>query len=335
MSLSTKNAKRRGFTLIELLVVIAILAMLMGLLIPAINGAREMARQLVCRNNLAQLGKAINVAAAGRMAGGDSTFAKMSSNSQQTGFSWLAQILPQMEEMNTFNTLATGVNKVSTGTAINNAATQTKFGWAICPTYSTSETPAEGVTTYRGNAGVYNSGSFNPETSSNNSGPGGLSFAKNLRTGEFTDGLSKTVMVSESRQGFVTAGTPCRWAYGELWHPASVGSTKTANVWGASGTAGGSHTLLARMNDSSFTITNPPTAVAAVASVTSGTASLTNTPAGGLNWGPSSMHPNKGIAHVFGDGNVQMILADTVNEAVYAAICTRNGQEASHDWNSD
>ena len=339
MSLSTMNAKRRGFTLFELLVVIAILAMLMGLMVQGIQGAREMARQLSCRNNLAQMGKAININAAGQMRGGDSSFVRMSSNSMHTGFSWLAQILPQMEEINTYNNLTAGTpaNKVTTGTVSANTATQTKLAWTTCATYSASETPTEGASTYRGNAGVYNSGSFNPEANSNSSGPGAFSFAKNVRNGEFLDGLSKTVLVSESRQAFIAAGSPCRWAYGELWHPAAVSASKSGNVWGSSGTGGGSSgfTLLARMNDASFTITNPPPTVNVTASVTSGTGTLANTPPGGLNWGPSSMHPNKAISHVFGDGSVQMIMADNVDEAVYAAICTRNGNENSHDWNKD
>jgi hypothetical protein len=311
--------------------------MLMGLMVQGIQGAREMARQLSCRNNLAQLGKAININAAGQMRGGDASFVRMSSNGMHTGFSWLAQVLPQMEETNTYNnlTLGSSANRVTTGTVVANTATQTKFAWTICPTYSTSETAAEGASTYRGNAGVFNSGSFNPEANSNSSGPGAFSFARNVRNGEFNDGPSKTVLVSESRQAFVAAGSPCRWAYGELWHPASVSATKSGNVWTSSGTGGGTFTLLARMNDSTFTTTNPPPVVAVTASVASGTATLANTPPGGLNWGPSSMHPNKAIAHVFGDGNVQMIMADNVDEDVYAAICTRNGNENSHDWNKN
>ncbi len=93
--------KRYAFTLVELLVVIAIIGIMVGLLLPAVQAAREAARRMQCSNNMKQIGLAIH--------NYHDTFRQMpanhglrgdlpSSGRPHSGVSWMVVILPQLEQ---------------------------------------------------------------------------------------------------------------------------------------------------------------------------------------------------------------------------------------------
>jgi prepilin-type N-terminal cleavage/methylation domain-containing protein/prepilin-type processing-associated H-X9-DG protein len=101
------HSRRRGFTLIEVLVVVAIIAILIALLLPAVQSARESARRMQCRNNMMNIGLAIqNYHGAHRtLPPGTVDYSGPITTGQNKGYrmSWVAQILPYLDEANVYS----------------------------------------------------------------------------------------------------------------------------------------------------------------------------------------------------------------------------------------
>ena len=132
MNRNRKAIFQRGFTLIELLVVIAIIAILIGLLLPAVQQAREAARRTQCRNHLKQLGLALHnyhdtfrLFPPGYMSRFDAT-----GNDTGPGWGWVSCLLPQLEQSNLYNQI--NVN-VGIEDATNVAVRVQKLPTLLCP----------------------------------------------------------------------------------------------------------------------------------------------------------------------------------------------------------
>jgi len=218
----------KAFTLIELLVVIAIIAILIGLLLPAVQKVREAAARMSCSNNLKQIALAVHGYHDANSffptnAGPGYSYNNTSPNS----WSWLAKILPNIEQENLYKSL-----NIPPGTL---AAASTFVSAGVkpyqCPSDSRTSLPrtdaanlpggfAVGQTNYKGVCGnnwAWGSFTYNPPTGGGNNGldaGNGIFFrtdyTRPIKIVEITDGTSNTFMVGEDVPRF---NNHCDWVF--------------------------------------------------------------------------------------------------------------------------
>jgi len=206
--------KTSGFTLIELLVVIAIIGVLIALLLPAVQAAREAARRSQCTNNLKQLGLAAhNYVSQNNVMPLQTMYPASADVSWGWSYGWPLALLPNLEQSSMFNAFnfSTGLfgnsptpNFASLG---NTTVAYVQLAVLMCPSDGTRRRPAEpyGTTNYVGNMGgpgvieemtgtiVPNGAFINGWGDAQNFGPVGI---ESIR-----DGTSNTALFSERLVG--------------------------------------------------------------------------------------------------------------------------------------
>ena len=216
MSRTKKSAT--GFTLVELLVVIAIIGILVSLLLPAVQAAREAARRSSCMNNLRQIGLGLHNFE-NQLRHYPSSWRPVEVDSKGLGDGWSAQaqLLPYIEQVALadnidFNKSYNDIPPIVVGSGETRLAA-TRIPVYLCPSEPNDRLrldngkPYHYPLNYGVNAGVWFV--FNP--TSKLGGDGAFQPVRNYRPGDFTDGMSNTIALAEVKAYnpyFRNAGKP-------------------------------------------------------------------------------------------------------------------------------
>lgn len=181
---------RTGFTLIELLVCLGIISILMSLILPAVQSARQAAHRTSCRNNLRQIALGVSLF--------ESSFRKFPAgvnapdHSRKPSLSWLAQILPYIEESALWeqSKFEFEVHR----SPFQHATLQSPVVLYQCPSRPGS---SNGVNFTRGNRLVATTDYMGVNGTSHSQRDGVLFMDSAVRTRDVTDGLSQTLLCGE------------------------------------------------------------------------------------------------------------------------------------------
>jgi prepilin-type N-terminal cleavage/methylation domain-containing protein/prepilin-type processing-associated H-X9-DG protein len=341
----------RGFTLVELLVVIAIIGILVALLLPAIQAAREAARRTSCTNNLKNIALAcLNYESSkGELPPGSTNAV----GTQQSGLGWPVQILPYVEESTVSEQALERFKKI--GDAYQGDATMDALNSMLLPMYLCPSDPElKNQLEKFGNAGRKGmsyagiTGSYYARTGScpkvktsgrycvwGSGNPGDLLGPNNydgllvqgwsISLKQVSDGTSKTFLIGERNYQIRT------WMIGAYWNGATDPPVNPRNPTAPDGPQPSTAFFACKNVTDKVALNHDPYTACyighdnnlgdrpPVPASTPRTISVNDLPFASFHKG--------GVNFSFGDGSVKFI-PDDIDTKLYLAMASRNGDEA-------
>jgi prepilin-type N-terminal cleavage/methylation domain-containing protein len=347
--------KSNAFTLVELLVVITIIGMLVALVLPAVNSAREQARQTTCTNNQRNFGMALEnyltqkTSAGGNFPGYRQKMTVQTKNGpQQAAVSWQVVLLPYLERTDVYSAIQAGAVGQDTSTSTTNSPTPLPYlNISVCPSDNTIAGKSSPWTSYVANCGRLDkfvpSGNPSgvciadpppqpPPGSFLESGANGIFQDKilgniNVSLTDIKDGAQSTLMITENLDAFyycdpnlvLLSSTPSAW-------PSQLQQQNAGNV-----SERGAGFIWADTSQTNGNFASPAPVMVINGQKGDhdpGRLQWPTSPTDPENYAarPSSAHPG-GVIVVFAGGNTRFLRED-IDYYIYCLLMTPNGAKS-------